>query len=634
MLAAITQEPILILVLGSLAFVIFNAVAVRYRALSILRKSASFQATANYRQLQTAINMLTGAELYSKSLKKEISYSQIYLKDIEKIPGAKEQLQKISDFIEEHVQPKVASSIDGALVSILAAGKSKSSEQTVYQFVANEFRLDVALKSGRAFIELGLPRWFQDAQGIIPKLAKIARGESDLTVREVIMDSFEKLKAELSEIATAIAEACSPADSMLANLASTEQITSLSEELALNSLITDAPTLMLQMPSSLSGTTLMKHAMGTADDHARVPFASYADDIVISMGDDAAKGAAAGLADDVIVASTDDVASSVLGAGLAGIPVLTLLGSSIREIRILSDNKTTLEDAFANIMLDAAGTGGGGLAGFAIGNLFFPGVGGIVGGIIGALGGRSASNKLKRLDYEEAMKRYKAAFRQATEAQDEAATSYHRRMSRAIQRARKHRQQVLMDFPEISSLDKAICLLAVRLNVFLHDQVNVVQKNLSRAAIEAKEMARNPGFLSRLGGLNEERMKRLISHEHRHLHQELTSFRKSLTSKDDAEHNPKKFLHFVAGLETLPLENDKGIRLTAQGLLSLVEVQTAILIAWAHAVSISERQGAVSVMQTANKGLNIFKSETETHVQAVKITEQKVEIQKGKLGMK
>lgn len=123
------------------------------------------------------------------------------------------------------------------------------------------------------------------------------------------------------------------------------------------------------------------------------------------------------LSNDAILDQTEQATDALLGTTeLVGghIPVMTVLFSGWREFNLLMNDKTDMLTSAANLGLDVAGTGGGGLvgakAGAAIGTMIFPGigtgVGALLGGIGGAVGGRFLTNKIKRAPFERALNNY------------------------------------------------------------------------------------------------------------------------------------------------------------------------------------------------------------------------------------
>lgn len=146
----------------------------------------------------------------------------------------------------------------------------------------------------------------------------------------------------------------------------------------------------------------------------------------------------------------EEVSDALLGnvevADVTGIPLITLVLSGVREVRLLSEDKTSAGNAMKNLLLDAAGTGvgtaGGVLIGVEIGSLFGPvgaAVGGLVGGIAGAITGRSATDRVKREPLNKAVKTYK----KTSAAADGKVKRIHRRAVQDYTHAQEEQQAAL-----------------------------------------------------------------------------------------------------------------------------------------------------------------------------------------------
>ncbi|WP_322526849.1 hypothetical protein [Marinococcus luteus] len=104
----------------------------------------------------------------------------------------------------------------------------------------------------------------------------------------------------------------------------------------------------------------------------------------------------------------------------AGIPVVSLIISTYREVKLHNQNKTDLGASVKNVGLDVAGVGVGGFAGALIGAFIggFGGsfgfmVGGLIGGIVGAVVGKSGSNAVKEIAMKEAFHDYECKVNKA-----------------------------------------------------------------------------------------------------------------------------------------------------------------------------------------------------------------------------
>lgn len=101
----------------------------------------------------------------------------------------------------------------------------------------------------------------------------------------------------------------------------------------------------------------------------------------------------------------------------AHLPVFTIAMSSWRELSLLRRTKTDIQTVVTHVVVDAAGTGGGGFlggkAGAAAGTLIAPGIGTLVGaiggGVLGAMGGRSIAKKFKFRTFDELKRQYDCA---------------------------------------------------------------------------------------------------------------------------------------------------------------------------------------------------------------------------------
>lgn len=102
----------------------------------------------------------------------------------------------------------------------------------------------------------------------------------------------------------------------------------------------------------------------------------------------------------------------------AHIPYVTIFFSGMREINLLSNSKTNIENAITNVLIDVAsrfaGAGIGGTVGATLGGLlggpvgFFAGK--IIGGIIGGVIGGEAGTSIKEIDLRNAKEKYEKHF--------------------------------------------------------------------------------------------------------------------------------------------------------------------------------------------------------------------------------
>lgn len=152
----------------------------------------------------------------------------------------------------------------------------------------------------------------------------------------------------------------------------------------------------------------------------------------------------------------EEVSDALLGnvelADVTGIPLITLALSGVREVGLLSEDKTSAGNAMKNLLLDSAGTGGGAaggaLIGAEIGSLFGPGpgtvIGGVLGGIVGAITGKSATDWVKHEPLRSAVEAYK----KTSAAADGKVKRIHRRAVQDYTHAQEEQQAALREVVE------------------------------------------------------------------------------------------------------------------------------------------------------------------------------------------
>jgi hypothetical protein len=142
-------------------------------------------------------------------------------------------------------------------------------------------------------------------------------------------------------------------------------------------------------------------------------------------------------------------------------PFITLAISATREIRLLSEDKTTIGSAIANASLDIAGTSAGGLGGAKlgaiVGSFLAPGagtiVGGAVGGMIGALAARFATNAVKEIPLKNAAGVYE---QKVSSMESETTAGAHRLYNGASTLMSRAQQDYLKAIGHVEPISKAV----------------------------------------------------------------------------------------------------------------------------------------------------------------------------------
>lgn len=141
-------------------------------------------------------------------------------------------------------------------------------------------------------------------------------------------------------------------------------------------------------------------------------------------------------------------------------PVVTMLISSVREVALIADNKTSIERAVAHVAVDTGAAAAGGLGGAKLGALLgtaiLPGVGTAIGGAagaaIGAIAGRHAANAVKMAPLKRAVEEMKLEHERMESALTVSAQEACTRLHREGSRLRKQFEYVLAEAPSAARI--------------------------------------------------------------------------------------------------------------------------------------------------------------------------------------
>lgn len=161
------------------------------------------------------------------------------------------------------------------------------------------------------------------------------------------------------------------------------------------------------------------------------------------------------------------------------VPVVTIALSSVREIQLLSNDKTNYLTSLKNIALDAAGTGGGALigakAGAIAGSLFGPIgtiVGSIFGSIGGAMGGRTITNNIKIRPLKNAIAEYESQYSLMKSDTEEKSKNTARNIQSFAVRKRNefHESSLLQEIPVVDT-EQTLSQIALVLYQFVVNEL-------------------------------------------------------------------------------------------------------------------------------------------------------------------
>ncbi|WP_411953994.1 hypothetical protein ACKXGF_12250 [Alkalibacillus sp. S2W] len=123
-----------------------------------------------------------------------------------------------------------------------------------------------------------------------------------------------------------------------------------------------------------------------------------------------------------------------------GIPLVSLVMSSAREVKLHIQDKTDVGSSMKNVGLDTAGVGAGGFAGAQTGAFVGafggpPGVaaGGLIGGIAGAIGGKMGTNTFKERAMKQAYAEYERRASESHHLIEQAQQSEHVKLRHMVQ---------------------------------------------------------------------------------------------------------------------------------------------------------------------------------------------------------
>lgn len=310
------------------------------------------------------------------------------------------------------------------------------------------------------------------------------------------------------------------------------------------------------------------------------------------------------------------------------IPVMTIAISSFREFNLLMDNKTDTMTSLKNIGLDAAGAGGGGLigakAGALAGSIFGPVgtlIGGIVGGIGGAMGGRAITNNIKQMPLKNAIEEYQTnASRMKAETRDKS-----RSMLQSInsfttnKRSEFKNDKMLKDIPVVES-EGTVTGITVIIYQAVSDHLNSMKKKVEK--------------LKSSIWYTEEKYSLIVdSYNNR-----INEIEKQLPPLENIERNPKLALESLLALQVPNQKKDpayiKKYKECSKELQDMNDKNNSSILVWSYMVNGLYQKAMNEIAEFANTQMNSFNQFVAQWKQTMSSLENKVNIEKGKLGIK
>lgn len=310
------------------------------------------------------------------------------------------------------------------------------------------------------------------------------------------------------------------------------------------------------------------------------------------------------------------------------IPVMTIAISSFREFNLLMDDKTDAMTSLKNISLDAVGAGGGGLvgakAGAIAGSFFGPVgtlIGGIVGGIGGAMGGRALTNEIKQKPLKNAIEAYQSnASRMKTETRNKS-----RNMLQEIntftqnKRASFKNDKMLKEIPVVESEGTV-----VGVTVIIYQAVT-------------EHIASMKGKVEKLKSsfwYSESKYSVIVEGYNKRI----TDLERQLPPMSNIEKNPKLALETLLALQIPTQKNDpvykKKFLECSKELQEMNDKNNSSVLVWSYMVNGLYQKTMNEIADFSNKQMNAFNQFVAQWKQTLSSLESKVNVEKGKLGIK
>ena len=310
------------------------------------------------------------------------------------------------------------------------------------------------------------------------------------------------------------------------------------------------------------------------------------------------------------------------------IPVMTIAISSYREFNLLMDNKTDTMTSLKNIGLDAVGAGGGGLvgakAGALAGSIFGPVgslIGGIVGGIGGAIGGRAITNEIKQKPLKNAIEEYQAnASRMKTETRDKS-----RNMLQSISTFTSEKRnafksdKILKEIPVIESEGTVVSITLI-LYQAVTEHIASMKKKIDKMKSSFWYSDDKYGAI-------------VANYEKR-----ISELERQLPPAKNIETNPKLALDSLMSLQIPTQKADpiykKKYKECSNELKEMNDKNNSSILVWSYMVNGLYQKTLNEIANFSNTQMTLFNQFVSQWKQTMSSLENKVNVEKGKLGLK
>lgn len=310
------------------------------------------------------------------------------------------------------------------------------------------------------------------------------------------------------------------------------------------------------------------------------------------------------------------------------IPVMTIAVSSFREFNLLMDNKTDAMTSLKNIGLDAAGAGGGGLvgakAGALAGSLFGPVgtlIGGIAGGICGAMGGRALTNEIKQRPLKNAIEAYQSnANQMKTETRNKS-----RNMLESISNFTSEKRKAFKSdkmLKEIPVVENESTVISITLILY-----QAVTEHMASMKQKVDKMKSSFWYSDNKYGIIVENYEKRIA-----------NIERQLPPIRNIEANPKLALETLLALQiptqkAEPIYKKKFMECSKE-LKEMNDKNNSSILVWSYMVNGLYQKTLNEITNFSNTQMTAFNQFVEKWKQTMSSLENKVNVEKGKLGLK
>ena len=310
------------------------------------------------------------------------------------------------------------------------------------------------------------------------------------------------------------------------------------------------------------------------------------------------------------------------------IPVMTIAVSSFREFNLLMDNKTDAMTSLKNIGLDAAGAGGGGLvgakAGALAGSLFGPVgtlIGGIAGGICGAMGGRALTNEIKQKPLKNAIEAYQSNANQMKEETRNKSRNMLESISNFTSEKRKafKNDKMLKEIPVVENESTVISITLILYQAVTEHMASMKQK--------VDKMKSSFWYSDNKYGIIVENYEKRIA-----------NIERQLPPIKNIEANPKLALETLLALQiptqkAEPIYKKKFMECSKE-LKEMNDKNNSSILVWSYMVNGLYQKTLNEITNFSNTQMTAFNQFVEKWKQTMSSLENKVNVEKGKLGLK